>query len=221
MAYKPTLGYWGCRSLAEGIRLLLTYLEVDFEYKQYIQGEGPEFDISEWVNSVDSLGLDFPNLPYFIDGDLKISETIAIYEYIALKYKPELLGETVQEKAIIKQVGLILHEMRVFINMTFYNPDYQNLIDPNLNASKDEFAKLAKFLGDKKFLFGEKESWVDFPLYTTLLLLDSVRPGLVTEISPKFHEFKARFEQLPHVQEFYTRPVLPWNNKSANWGGHL
>ena len=221
MASKPTLGYWGCRSLAEGIRLLLTYLEVDFEYKQYIQGEGPEFDISEWVNSVDSLGLDFPNLPYFIDGDLKISESTAIIEYIASKYKPELLGETLQDKAIIKQVGLILHEMRVFITMTFYNPDYEKLIDSNLNESKVEFAKVAKFLGDKKFLLGEKETWVDFSLYTGLLLFDAVRPGFFSEISPRFDEFKAHFEELPHVREFYNRPPLPWNNKPAFWGGHL
>ena len=136
MASKPTLGYWGIRGLAEGIRLLLTYLEVDFEDKHYSLGEGPEIDISEWVNSINSLGLDFPNLPYFIDGDLKISESTAIIEYIASKYKPELLGETLQDKAIIKQVGLILHEMRVFITMTFYNPDYEKLIDSNSNVSK-------------------------------------------------------------------------------------
>lgn len=40
-----------------------------------------------------NLGLDFPNLPYFIDGDYKITETLAIHAYIAEKWNPELLGK--------------------------------------------------------------------------------------------------------------------------------
>ena len=40
----------------------------------------------------------FCNLPYIIDGNTKISETLAVHQYIASKYKPELLGRTPQEK---------------------------------------------------------------------------------------------------------------------------
>jgi hypothetical protein len=32
-----------------------------------------------------TLGLDFPNLPYVIDGKYKISESAAVGEYMALK----------------------------------------------------------------------------------------------------------------------------------------
>jgi len=38
--------------------------------------------------------MDFPNLPYFIDGDFKLSETNAIHEYIADKWMPSLNGIT-------------------------------------------------------------------------------------------------------------------------------
>ena len=39
-----------------------------------------------WFSEKQSLGLDFPNLPYFIDGDVNLTETRAIMKYIASKW---------------------------------------------------------------------------------------------------------------------------------------
>ena len=41
----------------------------------------------------------FANLPYIIDGETKITETFAVLQYIAGKFKPEVLGKTPQERA--------------------------------------------------------------------------------------------------------------------------
>ena len=38
-------------------------------------------------------GLDFPNLPYIIDGEFKLCESMAIYMYLAHKYSKSLLGK--------------------------------------------------------------------------------------------------------------------------------
>ena len=65
---KPTLGYWKIRGLAQQIRYMLTYLNVEFHDELYEQGESPEFSRKVWSDKKDSLGLDFPNLPYYIDG---------------------------------------------------------------------------------------------------------------------------------------------------------
>ena len=91
---KPTLGYWKIRGLASQIRYEMVYLGVDYSVDQYEQGEAPDFDRSAWLNVKSTLGLPFPNLPYLIDGDLKLTETNAIMKYIASKYGPELLGTT-------------------------------------------------------------------------------------------------------------------------------
>jgi glutathione S-transferase len=40
--------------------------------------------------------MDYPNLPYLIDGNLKMSETMSIHKYLADKYQRELLGEDAQ-----------------------------------------------------------------------------------------------------------------------------
>jgi glutathione S-transferase len=41
--------------------------------------------------------MEYPNLPYLIDGDVKLTETLAIMKYVCKKWKPELLGRTAAE----------------------------------------------------------------------------------------------------------------------------
>ena len=91
---KPTLGYWKIRGLGSQIRYELEYLGVDYDEKQYEQGNAPDYDRSCWLDEKDNLGLKFPNLPYFIDGETRLTEPGAIMKFIANKYGPELLGST-------------------------------------------------------------------------------------------------------------------------------
>uniref|UniRef100_A0ACB8F4V6 Uncharacterized protein n=1 Tax=Sphaerodactylus townsendi TaxID=933632 RepID=A0ACB8F4V6_9SAUR len=62
---------------------------------QYTPGEAPDFDISAWKNEKDKLGLDFPNLPYLIDGETKITQSNAILRYIGRKHN--MCGESEEE----------------------------------------------------------------------------------------------------------------------------
>jgi len=58
----------------------------------YSKGPKPEYNNEMWQGDKFSLGLDLPNLPYFIDGEeIKLTETTAIMKYICAKWKPELL----------------------------------------------------------------------------------------------------------------------------------
>jgi glutathione S-transferase len=78
MSNVPTLGYWNLRGLAEPMRYLLKYKGIQFNDKRYEFGPGssiPELESirKNWSPDKFNLGLDFPNLPYYIDGDLKVS----------------------------------------------------------------------------------------------------------------------------------------------------
>lgn len=72
----PVLGYWDLRGLASTIRNLLHYKQVEFEDKLFQIGSAPEYDTSEWAATKPTLGLDFPNLPYYIDGEIKLTQVI-------------------------------------------------------------------------------------------------------------------------------------------------
>jgi glutathione S-transferase len=45
---------------------MVAYTEEEVEERKYELG--PNFDKSDWLKVKFTLGLDFPNLPYYIDG---------------------------------------------------------------------------------------------------------------------------------------------------------
>ena len=77
------IGYWAIRGLGRHLVLVAEYVGANYELKNYVQGPGPDFSREGWLSEKFTLGLDFPNLPFLIDGDFKITETLAIARYIA------------------------------------------------------------------------------------------------------------------------------------------
>ena len=61
MSTKPTLAYWDIRGLAQPLRLVLAYAGVDFVDKRYNPSER-----AVWLSDKPNLGLDFPNIPYYM-----------------------------------------------------------------------------------------------------------------------------------------------------------
>jgi len=71
------LGYWNLRGRGQVLRLLLAYTGLKWTDKTYAEA-------GNWFGGGDKtkLGLDFPNLPYLIKGDFKLTESSAIAKYI-------------------------------------------------------------------------------------------------------------------------------------------
>jgi glutathione S-transferase len=46
-----------------------------------------------WFNGKKhALGINYPNVPALVKGDLRITEHLAILKYLARTYKPDLIG---------------------------------------------------------------------------------------------------------------------------------
>ncbi|CAG7830666.1 unnamed protein product, partial [Allacma fusca] len=90
---KPVLGYWNIRGFAQPNRLLLKYLGVNYEDKRYYHGGPPDYSNDDWLQVKFSLGLDFPNIPYWIDDKVKLTESRAVFRYLARTYGPKLTPE--------------------------------------------------------------------------------------------------------------------------------
>ncbi|XP_070463874.1 glutathione S-transferase Mu 5 isoform X2 [Equus przewalskii] len=117
-----TLGYWDIRGLAHAIRLLLEYTDSNYEEKKYTMGDAPDYDRSQWLSEKFKLGLDFPNLPYLIDGAHKITQSNAILRYIARKHN--LCGETEEEKIRVDILENEIMDTRMALARLCYNPDF-------------------------------------------------------------------------------------------------
>ena len=69
------LAYWDSRGRCEPIRYMLEYLGIPYEKKVYANDTETR---QHWLEiDKKNTGLDFPNLPYLIDGDVKITQTLA------------------------------------------------------------------------------------------------------------------------------------------------
>lgn len=50
-------------------------------FQKYLQA-----DRNAWLAVKFSLGLDFPNLPYMVDGDIRLTQSLAILRYLGRKF---------------------------------------------------------------------------------------------------------------------------------------
>jgi len=214
----PILGYWNLRGLGQPIRLLLAYSGTDYEDKRYNIGPAPEYDQTEWLNDKQSLGLDFPNLPYYLDGDLKLSQSVAILRHIARKTK--LDGQTDEERLRVDLVEQQLVDINNAIVRICYDPNFETLKVDWLKNLPQTLDLLSKFIGDRPFLAGESVTYVDFFAYE---VLDKIKALAAEEFAKvdNLTKYVERVESLPQVANYLkTTPKGSFNGPMAKWGGN-
>ena len=195
---KLTLGYWKSRGVGHICRSLLHYTGADHEEKQYEVGPGPEFNKDSWFSVKFTLGLPFPNLPYIIDGDVKITESLACQRYICHKYNPELLGKTLADKANVDMVGLLVQTFKGTGTVACYKHDDKNVI---VEEGKKALEPIVAFLGDKKFLIGDYPTMPDFALFEGLEMFDALTGGAFLKENEKLAAFHKNMMGLEKLAE--------------------
>ncbi|XP_031572822.1 glutathione S-transferase Mu 3-like isoform X2 [Actinia tenebrosa] len=214
----PIFGYWDIRGLAQPIRLLMHYVGMEFEDKRYSCGPAPDYSRESWLKEKFTLGLDFPNLPYYIDGDIKITQSGAILRHIARK--KNLCGETEKERIIVDMMENQIQDFRSGFSALCYRsenfdeekPKYLKNVVPKIKAFAD-------FLGEKKYLVGDKITFVDFMLYETLDH-HKVFDASLLEPHANLKAYLERIEALPAIaaymksDDFISRPI---NNTIAKF----
>uniref|UniRef100_A0A452QBT6 Glutathione S-transferase n=1 Tax=Ursus americanus TaxID=9643 RepID=A0A452QBT6_URSAM len=154
----------------------------------------PDYDRSQWLNEKFKLGLDFPNLPYLIDGAHKVTQSNAILRYIARKHN--LCGETEEEKIRVDILENEVTDTRMALAMLCYNPDFEKLRPGYLEGLPDKLKLYSQFLGKRPWFAGEKLTYVDFLAYDLLDRHRIFEPKSL-EAFPNLKEFMARFEVIP------------------------
>jgi glutathione S-transferase len=214
----PVLCYWDIRGLAQPIRLLLNYTGTEFEDRMLSCGPAPGFDKSCWFDNKFSFGLDFPNLPYYIDGEVKITQSNAILRHIARKN--DLVGKSEKEKAMVDMMADQSMDFRNGWVRLCYNPDFANLKDDYLKALPKTLQQFSDFLGGKAWFAGESLSFVDFVMYELVDQHKLLEPSCLDKLG-NMQKFMERFEALPKISEYMKGEKFmkaPINNKMAKFG---
>merc|ERR1712054_383694 len=188
------LGYWKIRGLAGPIRLLITYTGEELEEDIYEQGEESEgYSREQWYSVKETLNLDFPNLPYFFDGDFKLTQSMAILRYVARKHN--LLGKTAEEMA---KVDMVLDEgqdlYKRFTPMC-YNANFENLKADFLLQLPPRLKRFEDFIGNGCWFVGGITA-ADFYMWHVLEAITLLEPQCLGSY-PKLSSFLKKFEALP------------------------
>lgn len=218
MSSLPILGYWDIRGYAEPIRYLLHYSGVAFVDKRY------KFDDNgqQWFGEKHSLGLDFPNIPYWIEDDFKLTQSHAILRYLAQKY-----GLSSKDERTLGRQAMLEHQIQ-----DMRDPFFQMIIGKDWAEKKDDYLKgtlvpqlqlLADFLGDKEW-FTSEFSYVDFLTYETLDWFRLFSPETIDKFAT-LKQFLSRFENLGPIKEYRSSsdykdwplfgPIVNWGHKKS------
>ena len=223
---KPVLGYWAVRGLGMQLRLMLKYCQVNFEEELYPQVFDDtatgynRWNGDAWWNVWDKQGLPFPNLPYFKDGEAKITMSSAIARYICAKWKPELLGVTPLEVGNAAMLEMALVDFNAALDKISFSDDGTR--EQLIECAKEHLTPVHTFLGGNDFLVGENITFPDFILFE---MIDKCQDehmfnGKFYETFPKFQAYQARIQALPNVMTFEERKAYGlFNGWRAKLGG--
>lgn len=149
--------------------ILLSEIGLDFE-------KAP-LDMSKAEHkSADFLKLN-PNgkVPCLIDGDFVLWESMAINSYLCAKYKPELLGESMEERALIEQWSYwaIVH-VQPFLFRLLMSKD-ETVLKECRKTLPPMHQLLNDHLADKTYALGEKFTLADINLGSVIMVNNLVK----------------------------------------------
>ena len=210
------------RGLAAPIRYILHYKNISFEDRTYaVTQTDSGFDTSSWSSVKQELGLDFPNLPYYIDGSLKISQSDTIIRHLGRCHS--LYGKSLEDQAHVDMLIDFGKDMSAGVTRMAYNkPQFDSLKADLVSKSAPAWlASLSKYLGTNDWLVGNSLTVADFVIYERLAVLHKLEASIFDAHS-NLQQYLQRFEALPGVKEYLASAdykAQKCNNKMAAWEG--
>lgn len=122
-------------------------------------------------------------VPALLDGDFTIWESVAINNYIADAYKPELLGLTAKERGLISQWSIWsvadLQDplIKVFIQLVFVPEPKRDeaIITQSLEKLPSILSSLEQSLEGKQYLVGDRFTLADLNVAFVVGICDDIK----------------------------------------------
>ena len=188
------------RGKGHQIKYLLAHLGVDYVQEVFEHGKTKETFMQPWLAKKCHLGLDFPNLPYLIDGKIRLSESKAIMAYLCRKHKPELLGRNAAEVGTVDMVSRVHDAMHA----QFGAHCIKTGDTPELQSDLEKGAqRLSNFMRDKAFVVGEQLTFVDFSVFELLDHMNFCSKGRTLRDHQNLHDYYGQMEQVPGFREYW------------------
>ena len=207
-------GYWAIRGRGQPIRLLLAYTGEDVEEHRYSERQ-------QWLDVKYNLGMDLPNLPYYFDDEVQLSQSMSIIRYLAGKYG--LAGETQEDSARADMYAQDLADLGEGLARISYDPQFKALKEGHLKVLQAKLAQYEPILKDHDWFLGDKLSYVDFLAYELITVHKALDSSSFYDF-PEVNDFLNRFEKIPQIKRYIKSNLYiqyPFFSPVAEWGGKL
>ncbi|KAF2072054.1 hypothetical protein CYY_006620 [Polysphondylium violaceum] len=189
MSTIPTLTYFNGQGKAESIRLILTYLNIEFNDVR-VESVTPELKAT----------LTYGQLPFYQDGDFKLAQSAAIARYIALKN--DFAGKSIEEKVLADASNDSLWDVIIAI--------FRSRDQTDADKEKVKSVTIPTFLGaweknleKNEFVAGgDSLTYADISLFAALDYLPKLGFADAIETYPKLKEFKAKIANIPSIKQY-------------------
>jgi len=199
----PVLGYWKIRGFAQPIRLLLAYLQISFQDKWYEIGE--DLSRESWLKEKFTLGLDLPNLPYWIckESGIKLTQSRAIMRHLAREHDPTLLGTTADEQRRVDMLENHIWDCWLALVSVCFR--YTEKDKGFLNSLPIQFEVLSNFIGDNEWCISNHITFVDFMVYEALYQHRVFDSNCLNNY-PKLLRILNQFKTIPAIADYMRSP---------------
>lgn len=155
-----------------------------------------------------------------VDNDFKLTEHMAIHQYIADKWNPELLGRDESERTRVDMLAGVLSTLKQSLHLQCYiEEDKQKVGEQAIKDVKD----VASYIEGKDFILGSQVCYLDFYLFEMIQLVEFLTDGHVFDVYSHLEAYQMRMANLPNLKEYLESGralIAPFNMKFAlvnNW----
>ena len=182
--------------------MYLDYKNVPYEKIVYNK-KNPE----KWLTEDKiSLGIDFPNVPYLIDGEVKLSQANSILKYLELRFGSFYTGE-IGHDIKLDSVLATIADFLEFFRMICYQ-EGEKAAKKEKYATPAVISKLEYFndwFHKWKYLTGDSLCVADFALWT-LLDYHDLFDSSILENYGDIKRFMKDFESEPRIDAYLKNP---------------
>lgn len=196
------LYYWDIKGIAQPIRYMLAYAGQGNNLKFF--GYYPH-DRPGWLKVKFTLGLDFPNLPYFIDNKtgLKITQSSAILRYVAKIFN--VGASDPSESAYEDMVYEAVSDFGAPFGSLVYSPNFETQKEDFIKGVPDRIKQFEAYFTrngtNRVFIGGNTPCIADFKLYCIVDNHTKLMPDLLDKF-PNLTRFYNAFRKISSIQEY-------------------
>ncbi|XP_040066546.1 glutathione S-transferase Mu 1 [Ixodes scapularis] len=215
---EPIFGYWKSRRLGHPIRNLLVFKGVNFQEKLYLIHRPLQYFDAQWLSEKPHLDLKFPNLPYYFEGDVKLTQSLCILRHLGRKHN--LAAETEAETTELDVLEQQATDLCESIREAAFSPVEPHSMRPYEDRLDEVLGPWMVHLEGRQWVLGDRLTYVDFLLYEGL---DWHRlwKADVFKNYPTLDAYVRKFEDLPNLKTYFQSQryfQFPIFGPRAKWG---